>query len=140
MREWIKELKALAQMEIDEDLKNDIDDHNPEPLIILKLIADLERLEFELQCEKDAYGSDVFNILGAVQDGTMSKMAAHQRLNKVYKERYVDLENIKEKVKAIDFDFVLCFIGQNHNDSELMENIVKIKALQQAIAESEEKP
>ena len=49
MKEWIKELKELAQAEINDDLKNDITDHNPEPLDTLKLIAEIESLDKENQ-------------------------------------------------------------------------------------------
>lgn len=52
------------------------------------LQIEIERLEFLLQQEKDAYGMNVIEILDAVQEGRMSKMKAHQRLNKYYKVKY----------------------------------------------------
>ena len=60
-----------------------------------------ERLEFYLKYERDAYGSDELDELSAVSEGRMSKLKAHQRLNKCYKERYEKLQRVVECAKEL---------------------------------------
>lgn len=75
-----------------EDIKNrNWGDYKNEQNVIDALVIELERAEFLLKQEMDAYGSDVLDILDAVSEGRMTKMKAHQRLNKCYKVRFKDL-------------------------------------------------
>ena len=66
-----------------------------------RLEKENERLEFYLKDERDAYGSDVLDVLSAVSEGRMSKLKAHQRLNKCYKERYEKLQRVLSCAKEL---------------------------------------
>ena len=98
-----------------------------------RLEKENERLEFYLKDERDAYGSDVLDVLSAVSEGRMSKLKAHQRLNKCYKERYEKLQRVlscaEEYLTATESVFMMT------NDDDCEEGYRK--TLQQAIADYE---
>ena len=74
--------------------------HAPEDIDYL--LAELERAEFLLKQEQDAYGSDVLDILEGVSEGRTSKMKAHQLLNKYYKVRFKDeLERVQKENREL---------------------------------------
>jgi len=71
-------------------------------VIVYKLKDQLERAEFLLKQEQDAYGSDVLDILEGVSEGRTSKMKAHQLLNKYYKVRFKDeLERVQKENREL---------------------------------------
>ena len=103
MKEWIEKIKREVQP--------------PSPIgvsnrVILKLIAEIERLEKE-------------------NEEQFKKLIRYANIIR-------ELENIKELMKEIDLGHIILMMGTFDNFASKIQ-VEKLKALQQALAESEEK-
>ena len=105
--------------------------HAPEDIDYL--LAELERAEFLLKQEQDAYGSDVLDILEGVSEGRTSKMKAHQLLNKYYKVRFKnELERVQKENEELNTKINLLMEDDRIHNEEFQK-------LQRSTAEQEEK-